>query len=151
MTDTDSLAGPDIVDVEAGAAAVAWARLTFAEIAAHQRSAIARVDAAMERADVPTDGLRLTFSRAPEGGTLDIAPGRMIADADTALDDVTIEIIPAGRAAHLTFYGPYTGLAEAWRELGRWLVHEGLQPGSLCWEVYTDSGKPVTDLYIMLA
>ena len=67
-------------------------------------------------------------------------------------------VIPAGRYAHATHVGPYTGLGDAWGHLRNdWLSKSGERPGSgVSYEVYRNTpmnAEPhelVTDLYFPL-
>jgi AraC family transcriptional regulator len=67
-------------------------------------------------------------------------------------------VIPAGRHAHATHTGPYTGLGEAWGHLrNEWLKQSGEKLGKgMSYEVYRNTpmnAKPdelVTDLYLSL-
>lgn len=67
-------------------------------------------------------------------------------------------VIPAGRYAHATHTGPYTGLGDAWGYLrNEWLKQTGEKPGKgMSYEVYRNTpmnAKPdelVTDLYLSL-
>jgi AraC family transcriptional regulator len=71
---------------------------------------------------------------------------------------LTEVIIPAGRYAHSTHVGPYTGLGDAWGHLRNdWLSKSGERPGpGVSYEVYRNTpmnAKPhelVTDLYFPL-
>ena len=66
--------------------------------------------------------------------------------------------IPAGRYAHTTHVGPYTGLGEAWNHLrNEWLQKNREKPGKgMSYDVYRNTpmnAKPdelVTDLYLSL-
>ena len=65
-----------------------------------------------------------------------------------------IETLPAGRAAVLTYTGPYDGLREACAELGRWVHQHGETPAGPFWESYVtdprtepDATKRVTEIY----
>jgi AraC family transcriptional regulator len=66
-------------------------------------------------------------------------------------------IIPAGRYAHSTHVGPYTGLGEVWNNLKKWVPQNGEKFGDrLSYEVYRNTpmnAKPhelVTDVYLPL-
>jgi AraC family transcriptional regulator len=67
--------------------------------------------------------------------------------------------IPAGRYAHATHVGPYTGLGEVWGQLrNEWLPQSRETPGDgMSYEVYRNtpmSAEPhelVTDVYLPLA
>jgi AraC family transcriptional regulator len=71
---------------------------------------------------------------------------------------LTEVIIPAGRYAHSTHVGPYTGLGDAWGHLKNdWLSKTGENPApGVSYEVYRNTpmnAKPhelVTDLYFPL-
>ena len=65
--------------------------------------------------------------------------------------------IPAGRYAHTTHVGPYTGLGDAWNRLREWLQKNKEKLGKgMSYEVYRNTpmnAKPdelVTDLYLSL-
>ena len=150
MTDIGSgLGKPDIVRITAASAAVEWGRVRFADIPQFQRGARARVDAALVLQGV-ADGLHLTFSRPSSGIEIEIAPGTMIDRAFAPTDALTVELIPAGRAAHLRLEGSYDQLAQAWRALMAWVTGRDLDCTGLFWEVYSDPSGPVTDLYALL-
>jgi AraC family transcriptional regulator len=67
-------------------------------------------------------------------------------------------VIPAGRYAHTTHLGPYTGLGDAWNHLrNEWLPRSGERPGQgMSYEIYGNTPmntKPedlVTELYLPL-
>jgi AraC family transcriptional regulator len=67
-------------------------------------------------------------------------------------------VIPAGRYAHATHVGPYTGLGDVWSHLKSvWLPPSGEKPGDgMSYEIYRNTpmtARPhelVTDLYLPL-
>lgn len=71
---------------------------------------------------------------------------------------LTEMVIPAGRYAHTTHLGPYTGLGDVWNHLrNEWLPRSGEHLGDgMSYEVYRNTpmnAKPedlVTDLYLPL-
>ncbi|HWG85683.1 MAG TPA: GyrI-like domain-containing protein [Deinococcales bacterium] len=44
--------------------------------------------------------------------------------------------LPATRAAHATYRGPYEGLPAAWAEFDAWIAAQGLETTGALWEVY---------------
>ena len=143
------LGKPDIVQIEAGVAAVEWGRVRFADLPQFHCAARARVAAALSKQTVES-GANITFSRGPSGDGIELAPGVMIRGSFTPADAVTVERIPAGSAAHLKLEAGYENLPQAWAELTAWVESQKLQPAGQCWEVYGDPAVPVTDLYIRL-
>lgn len=67
-------------------------------------------------------------------------------------------VVPAGRYAHTTHLGPYTGLGEVWTHLrNEWLKRSGEKLGNgMSYEIYRNTpmnAKPhelVTDVYLSL-
>ncbi len=151
-TDTTSeFATPEIVQVAARSAAVEWGHLRFADIPQFQRDARARIGAVLAEQGIGTGGQQVTFSRSPSGDQIAIAPGTMIDGGFMPTDRVTVQEIPAGRAAHMRLEAPYGQLPRAWGELMAWVAGQRLQPAGLSWEIYgNDASVPVTDLYMLL-
>lgn len=61
---------------------------------------------------------------------------------------------PGGRAAHLRYVGPYSGIPGAVQQLFAECAEQGLEVVEPMWEVYgdhdDDESKLVTDLYVSL-
>lgn len=141
---------PGIVQVAPGLAAVEWGRMRFADIRDFHHSARDHVAAALSERNIGKSGPGITFSRAPSGDTIELAPGVMIERAFEPAGPVTIQEIPAGTAAHLKLEGPYEQLPQAWGALMAWVHSQALKPNGLNWEIYGDPAVPVTDLYVLL-
>lgn len=146
----DGLGEPDVRQVAPGSAVVRWGRVRFPDIPRFQDQARATVEAALVRQGIEIGGPKLTFSRPPSDGEIEIAPGTMVDAAFAPVDGLTVQDIPAGRAAHLRLEGPYDRLVQAWTELNAWIARQGVEPAGLNWEVYGDGPVPVTDLYVLL-
>ena len=61
--------------------------------------------------------------------------------------------LPGGRAAVLRHVGPFSGLRDACRQLGRWVAEQGEQPSGPFWESYVtdpreepDSSRWITEI-----
>ncbi len=84
------------------------------------------------------------FSRYPEitAESMTIEPGVPIAAPDGAAlpegeqEDVHVEELPGGFAAHTLHQGPYETLHEAYAALERWIGAQGLSAKGAPWEVY---------------
>ncbi|NGM37260.1 MULTISPECIES: GyrI-like domain-containing protein [Methylobacterium] len=146
----DGMSAPEIVLVSPSICAVEWAEVAFAAIPQFQREARARVNAALAAQGVVKVGPEVTFSLSPSGGHIRIAAGSTIAGGFKAVGGVTVQEIPAGRAAHLRLEGSYALLPDAWRALAAWVVEDDHEPAGLSWETYGDPSVPVTNLYTLL-
>jgi effector-binding domain-containing protein len=97
----------------------------------------------------------LTIWRRPEDGLVDYAPGLPV--PDTFEPQAPIECLTLqGRAAHLSWRGPYEGLGAAWGRLFEACAAQSWSLTRLNWEIYTspgspDGAEPQTDLYALLA
>lgn len=141
---------PDLVTVAPTLAVVEWGRVRFPDIPQFQRQARTRIEAALARQGFGKTALPVTFSRRPSNDLIEIAPGSIITGDFELEGALTIQEIPAGRAAHLRLEAPYDQLSRAWAHLGAWVEEQALEPAGLNWEVYRDPSVPITDLYALL-
>jgi len=143
-----------IVTVERRLAAVVNAKVPMAEIPQAERTARAKLDAALPSLDVGPLGHAFTLWRPPTDGQLDMEPGVLVARSFAARGEVVPSALPAGRAAHLLLTGPYDGIPGAWNRLFAWCAGERLTLAGTNWQIYEDAGddpaKFTTSLYALL-
>ena len=144
-----------IVTVARQCTAVVKGAVPFAEFPQAQRSARAKVAAALPLLLVAPHGLACTRIGSPSGGKLYMEIGVMVARSFEPLGDVVPSELPAGRAAHYRMVGPFEGLPEAWPFLVNWCQGQGLKLAGINWEIYgqtaADPAKQETFLYALLA
>lgn len=145
-----------IVTVERQLTAVVRASVPFAEIPATQRSARAKVGAALSSLEAGPVGRSHTRFRMPGDGKLEMEIGTIVARSFAARGDVVSSDLPAGRAAHFQLRGPFEGMPGAWQILFDWCKAEQLALAGINWEIYSpwegvDPTKLETDLYALLA
>lgn len=144
-----------ILSVDRQLTAVVRANVPFAEIAAAQRSARVKVDAALASLEAGPVGRSLTRFRTPSDSRLDMEMGTIVARPFAATGDVVPSDLPAGRAAHFRLAGPFDGMPGAWQTLFDWCKSEKLALAGINWEIYSpwegvDPAKLETDLYALL-
>lgn len=143
----------NIIEVESRLAAVVRKRVPFARIPEMQREARLAVTTACDSAAVQPAGPWLTVWRTPQDGLIDYAPGVFVPEGTREMEGVELFALPQGRAAHLSLYGPYEGLPEAWGRLFAGCARHRL--AGLNWEIYSvpigGQEKIRTDLYAFLA
>ncbi|MCW5714423.1 MAG: GyrI-like domain-containing protein [Bauldia sp.] len=146
--------GPaSVVTVAAQPVALVSRDIGFAEIPATQQSASALVNAATKAQDVGGGAPFTRFAMLPGGG-MRYEPGSFVSGPFKSDGDVKADALPAGRAAHLTLKGDFSGLAEAWPALMEWAASEKLGLAGVNWEVYApnaDLSRQETRLYTLLA
>lgn len=152
----DPMSTCSIVTVERQLTAIVKASVSFAEIPAAQRSARAKVDAALPSLEAGPAGRSVTRFRAPSDGRLDMEMGSIVARPFAAAGDVVPSDLPAGRAAHFQLKGSFDGMPGAWQTLFDWCKAEKLTLAGINWEIYSpwegiDPVKLETDLYALLA
>jgi len=144
-----------IVTVERQLAAIVKARVPMAEIPQAERSARAKLDAAVRSLDVGPLGQAFTLWRPPTDGRLDMEPGIVVSRAFAPLGEVVLSALPAGRTAHVLLTGPYDGIPGAWNRLFAWCAGERLTPAGTNWQIYGDENddpaKLTTSLHALLA
>lgn len=63
--------------------------------------------------------------------------------------------LPGGRAALLTYVGPYDRIGEAWNRISSWIREQSLVESSAPWENYLtgpdEPGMPVTQIVVPVA
>jgi hypothetical protein len=152
-TKTMTKAECGIVTVERRLTAVATAQARIAEIPQVQRSLRGKINVALGSLDVGPLGPTCTLWRPLPDGRLDLEPGILIARAFEPVGEVVPSALPAGRAAHLLYVGPYEGLSGAWQTLFAWCKQNELELAGINWEIYEnkDSAPPETSLYALLA
>ena len=142
-----------IVSVERQLTAVARAQVRIAEIPGTQRSLRRKISAAVGSLDLAPLGDTCTLWRPLADGKLDLEPGVLVARAFEPVGEVVPSCLPAGRAAHFLYVGPYEGLSAAWQTLFAWCAREGHKRAGINWEIYgkAESAQPETSLYALLA
>ena len=148
-----TIGAASIVTVAAQPVAIVSKDIAFAEIPDTQRSASAKVDAATTAQHVGGGTTLTRFAMLP-GGRMRYEPGAFVSGPFKADGDVKAETLPAGRAAHLTLKGDFSGLPEAWPALMEWAAAQKLTLAGVNWEVYApndDLARQETRLYTLLA
>jgi effector-binding domain-containing protein len=144
-----------IVTVERQLTAVIKAKVPMAEIPQAERSARAKLDAAVRSLDVGPLGQTFTLWRPPTDGRLDMEPGIVVSRMFAPLGEVVPSALPAGRTAHLLLTGPYDGIPGAWNRLFAWCAGERLTLAGANWQIYGDENddpaKFTTSLHALLA
>jgi hypothetical protein len=144
-----------IVTVERQLTAVIKAKVPMAEIPEAERSARAKLEAAIRSLHVGPLGASFTLWRPPTEGRLDMEPGVVVSRPFAPLGEVVPSVLPAGRTAHILLTGPYDGIPGAWNRLFAWCSGERLTLAGTNWQIYEDeSDDPAeltTSLYALLA
>jgi effector-binding domain-containing protein len=145
-----------IVTVDRQLTAVVKAKVPFPEIPDTQRSARARIDAALSSLDAGPLGRPLTRFRTPAKDALDMEIGTIVGRSFAARGEIVPSDLPAGRAAHFQLKGPFDGMPGAWQTLFSWCTAEKLELAGINWEIYmpwqgVDPTRLETDLYALLA
>jgi hypothetical protein len=141
-----------IASVERRLTAVARAQVRIAEIPEVQRSLRRKISAAVQSLAVGPLGDTCTLWRPLADGRLDLEPGVLVAREFEPVGEVVLSALPAGRAAHVLYVGPYEGLSGAWQTLFAWCAQEGHKLAGINWEIYSneDSAQPDISLYALL-
>lgn len=142
-----------IVATAAQPVAIVSRDIGFAEIPATQQEASAKVAAATKAQNVAGGSSFTRFAMLP-GGRMRYEPGAFVFGPFRTEGDVKADILPAGRAAHVTLTGDFAGLQEAWPALMEWAASQKLDLAGVNWEVYAPNGDPArqeTRLYALLA
>jgi GyrI-like small molecule binding domain len=144
-----------IVTVERRLTAVVKVQVPMAEIPRAERSARAKLDAALSSLDVGPLGQAFTLWRPPVDGRLYMEPGVLVARTFEPLGEVVPSALPAGRAAYFLHVGPYEGIPGAWNTLFAWCSEEKLELAGTNWQIYGDDdenpARLTTTLYALLA
>jgi effector-binding domain-containing protein len=145
-----------IVTVERQLTAIVRASVPFAEIPTAQRSARAKVGAALPTLEAGPVGRAHTRFRTTANSRLDMEIGTIVARPFVAQGDVVPSDLPAGRAAHFQLKGSFEGMPGAWQTLFAWCKAEKLSLAGINWEIYSpwegvDPAQLETDLYALLA
>ncbi len=149
-----NLSKPAIVHTERRLIAVSPVKARMDALPQAQKSARAKLDAALKTLDVGPLGAYLTLWRPPRDGAMDLRPGRLVSKPFVPVGDVGPSELPPGRAAHLVLTGPWDGVPGAWQALFGWCAAEGLALGGVNWEIYGDGDDPQaieTEFYALLA
>src|SRR3954470_7646428 len=125
-----------IVTVDRQPTVVVKAKVPFAEIPHAQRSARAKVAAALPSLDTGALGMGCTRWLAPQGGALTMEMGTIVARPIEARGEIVPSELPAGRAVHSVMVGPFDGMGAAWQTLFDWVQAEKLRTAGINWEVY---------------
>ena len=145
-----------IVTVDRQLTAVVKAKVPFPEIPDTQRSARARIDAALSSLDAGPLGRPLTRFRTPAKDALDMEIGTIVGRSFAGRGEIVPSDLPSGRAAHFQLKGPFDGMPGAWQTLFSWCTAEKLELAGINWEIYmpwqgVDPTRLETDLYALLA
>jgi effector-binding domain-containing protein len=138
-----------IVTTERRLTAVVKAKVPFAEIPAAQRSARAKLAAALPSLEAGAPGAACTRFRTPPTDGLDMEMGCIVSGPFADKGDVVLSELPAGRAAHYSMKGGFEGLPGAWETLFGWGAQRGLTFAGVNWEIY--GAEQDAELYALLA
>ena len=142
---------PEVVEIEAGTvlAAVGIARQR-GEIPGLIPQLLDRVWAQIRGTNVEGTGHNVVIYR--NGGTQLTAGVQVPDDTPEPPAPLVLAGIPAGRAAHVRHFGPYSKIPESMQRLFGWCAEHGHAVVEPTWEVYADwdedESKLVTDLYV---
>jgi hypothetical protein len=139
---------PRIVTTERQLTAIIKAEPAFSAIPEAQRTARAKLAAALPELDVGAHGPTCTRWTPPVNGKLPMEMGRIIAKSFSASGYVVPSELPAGRAVHLAMKGSFEGLPKAWQTLFDWCQVQGLKTVGINWEIYGETED--ADLYALL-
>lgn len=104
--------------------------------------------------DIREHGHNVWMYRPRADGTMDVETGVQVAAPFVAGGEIVRSSTPAGKAAHLVYYGEYTGLPAAHLSLMDWCAENGHARAGVNWEVYgdwqEDPAKRRADVYHLL-
>lgn len=105
--------------------------------------------AALGEAGIAPAAAPMGVMHGPAEGTLDLSvavpveePVEFAAGKET---DVSLEVLPSGRAATLLVKGDYSQLSAAYEHLFAWIAQKQLTPAGISWEQYLTEPKPGGD------
>lgn len=104
-------------------------------------TAHAKLKAALPTLEAGTVGLRATLWFPPKDNVLTMEPGRIVEHAFQPAGDVVPSELPAGRAAHLPFHGPWAELPAAWQRLFDWCSTQNLKLAGTNCEIYAEENQ----------
>jgi effector-binding domain-containing protein len=150
---TPQFSDMQVVAVAAQPAAIVRTQVVPSEMRAAQRRARALLASVLKDADVNTPAQAFTMWRPGSNGKIDYAPGIFLPQSMKAAGDVSLYILPEGRAAHVQLTGSFEALPNAWQYLFESCKAQKLELVGMNWEVYAEagSGAAQTDLYALLA
>lgn len=100
-------------------------------------------------------GHNIAMYRNVDKNEVDVEIGVQVSAPFEDLGQVVFREIPAGSAATLTYYGPYSGLPAAHSSVIEWARKTGAELAGVNWEIYGDwSDDPAqlrTDIFHLLA
>ncbi len=144
-----------IITVERQLTAAVKVKVPMAQIPHGERSARAKLGAALPALDVGPLGHAFTLWRTPGEGWFEMEPGVLVARTFAPVGEVVPSELPAGRATRVPLTGPYEGIPGAWDALFAWCRERGLTLAGTNWQVYEhesdDPAKVTTSLYALLA
>jgi effector-binding domain-containing protein len=144
-----------LVNAEPTIIAAVAIRTTFVDLPKRIRSCYDVVYAAIRAAKLTPQGHNVAVYRNVARGEADVEIGVQVSAPFADLGEVVCRQTPAGRAATMTYLGPYAGLPGAHAALADWIRRSDLIPGAVSWEVYGDwNDDPAqlrTDVFHLLA
>jgi effector-binding domain-containing protein len=107
----------------------------------------------LRQGDLRTDGHNVMVYRG-DFPSLEFEVGVVVSGAFEATGPVVPSHLPAGRAAHTTHIGDYSGLGRAYDAVAHWCRANDVTASRTRWEVYgdwdPDPAKVQTDVYWLL-
>ena len=152
---TANTAECSIVTVEQQLTAVVKVKVPMTEIPRAERSARARLAAALPLLDAGSVGQAFTLWWPPANGIFEMEPGVLVARAFAPRGEVVPSTLPAGRAAYHLHVGSYEGIPGAWNTLFEWCSKQKLDLAGINWQIYgdwnDDPAKLTNAIYALLA
>jgi effector-binding domain-containing protein len=143
-----------IVMVQPQPTAVVAVTVPMTELMQAQKTARAKIAAALPTLNAGVDRYGCTLWRPAGEGKLYMEPGVIVSRSFKRSGEVVPSELPGGRAAHYVMRGPYDGLPAAWNILLGWVKERNLRSAGSNWEVYGDEhpdpAKLKASLYVLL-
>lgn len=147
MTDErpDTTPEPELVTTDAVTTAAIRRTVPMGELANFYDATFRTLVETLERQAIAPAGPALGLYHGAPTETADVEAGFATDRPIEADGDVVASSLPAARVARVVHRGAYDALGESWGRLHTWVVSQGLQPGSLMWEVYVTEPSPDMD------
>jgi effector-binding domain-containing protein len=147
MTDArnDTNPEPELVTTEAVTTAAIRRTVPMSELVGFYDFAYRTLVDTLARQGIAPAGPAIGLYHGAPTETADVEAAFPTARPIEADGDVVASIVPAGRVARVVHRGAYDALGESWERLHSWAVAQGLQPGSVMWEVYVTEPSPDMD------
>lgn len=128
---------PEILQIQAGTAAVIHITTPRSEMATVFGPALAELMAALAEQDVEPDGAVFAHHLKMSADHFDFELGVRVTVPVIAAGRVKPGQLPAACVARTIYSGPYEGLSSAWGEFGDWIKANGHKAAGNLWETYS--------------